>query len=145
MRKCGLIGLILGALVGFATSSTAAVMMGIGFGLWQRLPPTSQELYVDGMLDAMGYYRVMHPLHSYRALIRSEDCIRRTGASPRQLAQGVAEYAKLNPAAFNFALTPAIGLDVYMEFLCPDLFNQTAYERDDAVMAKYLIDPKDER
>jgi hypothetical protein len=32
-----------------------------------------------------------------------------------------------------------------LEFICPDLFNKAAYDRDDAVMAQYPIDPKDAR
>ena len=101
------------------------------------------------MLDAMGLYRVLHPVHTYRNLVSSEDCIQKTGVNAQQLAQGMAEYAKLKPSAF----TPAgmslpsvtIGLEAYFKFLCPDLFNQAAYDRDETVMTKYPIDPRDAR
>ena len=102
-----------------------------------------------GMLDAMGLYRVLHPVHTYRNLVSSEDCIQKTGVNAQQLAQGMAEYAKLKPSAF----TPAgmslpsvtIGLEAYFEFLCSDLFNQAAYDCDETVMTKYPIDPRDAR
>jgi hypothetical protein len=144
------LGAAVGAAVGFAASSMAAggLMFGISFGQWQRLAPPSQLAYVVGMEDAMSWYRPMHPTHAYRELVRAEDCIRGKSLSPEQLAQGMAEYGKLNPSIATVAglAVPVSGaLGSYFEFICPELFNQAAYDRDDNVAAKYRIDPKDYR
>ncbi len=54
-----------------------------------------------GMLDAMGYYKLSFTtIAAYRDLVRSDTCIRKIGATPIQLAQGMSEYARVNPAAF---------------------------------------------
>ena len=102
MKRGTVAGAVFGAIFGLVTSSVAAgLMSGLSFGQWQRLPPTGQEIYVAGMLDAMGLYRVLHPVHTYRNLVSSEDCIQKTGVNAQQLAQGMAEYAKLKPSAFT--------------------------------------------
>ena len=95
------------------------------------------------------------PVRTYRDLVRTDACLQKTDITPQQLAQGVIEYAKLNPAAYVSHLTandpgltfPSVtgGLGPYFEFLCPDLFNKAAYDRDDAIVAKYPIDPQDGR
>lgn len=126
-------------------------MIGFSIEQWVRLVPAAQEVYVAGMLDAMGKFRLDHPLRTYRELVRSDECVRRTRINPGQLAQGMANYVKLNPAAFSTGISgipaPFVsgGISTYFEFLCPDLFNRAAYERDDAVIARYPIDPTDAR
>src|SRR5262245_15313355 len=101
------------------------------------------------MLDAMGYYRLYHPMRTFRGLIRADDCIRKTNTSVRPIAQGLANYAKLDPTAVDTGI-PGVsaphlmpGLYAYLEFLCPDIFTKAAYERDDAIAERYPIDPKD--
>jgi hypothetical protein len=143
-------GAVFGAVLGFGASA-GANMMGFSVEQWLRLVPKVQEIYMAGMLDAMGEFRLYHPLHTYRELIRREECIRKTRVTAPQLAQGMANYAKLNPAAFNTGIAgmdaPFVsgGLSTYLEFICPDLFSKAAYDRDDAVTARYPIDPKDAR
>lgn len=143
-------GAVFGAVLGFAATA-GATMIGFSIEQWLRLVPKAQEIYVAGMLDAMGEFRLYHPLHTYRELVRSDACITRTKATAAQLAQGMTNYAKLNPAAFSTGVAgmdaPFVsgGLSTYLEFICPDLFNKTAYDRDDALMERYPIDPKDAR
>ena len=150
-RRLGIAGgVIFGAVLGF-TVSAGATMLGFSVEQWLRLVPKAQEIYMAGMLDVMGEFRVYHPLHTYRELVRREACIDKTKATAAQLAQGMTNYAKLNPAAFSTGIAgmdaPYVsgGLSTYLEFICPDLFNKAAYDRDDAVMARYPIDPKDAR
>jgi hypothetical protein len=143
-------GAVFGAVLGFIVSA-GATMMGYSIEQWLRLPPKAQEIYVAGMLDVMGEFRLYHPLHTYRELVRREACIDKTKVTAAQLAQGMTNYAKLNPAAFSTGIAgmeaPFVsgGLSTYLEFICPDLFNKAALDRDDAVMARYPIDPKDGR
>jgi hypothetical protein len=143
-------GVVFEAVFGFAISAGAS-MTGFSIEQWLRLVPKAQEIYVAGMLDAMGELRLYHPLHTYRELVRSEACITKTKVTAAQLAQGMANYAKLNPAAFSTGVAgmdaPFVsgGLSTYLEFICPDLFNKAAYDRDDAVAERYPIDPKDGR
>ena len=114
--------------------------------------PNAQEIYMAGMLDAMGEFRNYHPLHTYRELVRRETCITKTKVTAAQLVQGMTSYAKLNPAAFSTGIagmgrtfSSPTGLSTYLGFICPDLFNKAAYDRDDAVMARYPVDPEDAR
>jgi hypothetical protein len=143
-------GAVFGAVFGFAISAGAS-MMGFSIEQWLRLVPKAQEIYVAGMLDAMGELRLYHPLHTYRELVRADACITKTKVTAAQLAQGMANYAKLNPAAFSTGVAgmdaPFVsgGLSTYLEFICPDLFNKAAYDRDDAMTERYPIDPKDAR
>jgi hypothetical protein len=62
-------GAVVGALLGF-TVSAGALMLGFSIEQWLRLVPKAQEIYMAGMLDAMGEFRVYHPLHTYRELVR---------------------------------------------------------------------------
>lgn len=143
-------GAVFGAVLGF-TVTAGATMLGFSIEQWLRLVPKAQEIYMAGMLDAMGEFRLYHPLHTYRELVRREACITKTKVTAAQLAQGMTNYAKLNPAAFSTGIAgmdaPFVsgGLSTYLEFICPDLFNKAAYDRDDAVSAQYPIDPKDAR
>jgi hypothetical protein len=143
-------GAVFGAVLGLVTSA-GATMMGLSIEQWLRLVPKAQEIYVAGMLDAMGEFRLYHPLHTYRELIRRDECIRKTNVTSAQLAQGMTNYAKLNPSAFSTGVAgmeaPFVsgGLSTYLEFICPDLFNKAALDRDDDVTARYPIDPKDGR
>jgi hypothetical protein len=90
------------------TASAGAAMMGFSIESWLRLVPKAQEIYMTGMLDAMGEFRLYHPLHTYRELVRREACITKTKLTAAQLAQGMTNYAKLNPAAFS---TGVAGMD----------------------------------
>jgi hypothetical protein len=54
MNKGIVLGLIVGATVGFVTSSSASRMAGLYVKQWLRLVPAAQEFYVAGMLDVMG-------------------------------------------------------------------------------------------
>jgi hypothetical protein len=144
MKKGMIAGLVVGAVIGFVTSSaafTSFTMAGLYFKQYVRLVPTIQEIYVAGMLDVMGTYRVLHPLRNYRTLVRAEKCIDGKRVNTQQLAQGMAEYGRLNPSAFDIPglsmpnLTP--GFQAYLEFLCPDLFNEAVYKRDGAVIDQY--------
>jgi hypothetical protein len=143
-------GAVFGVVLGL-TVSAGATMLGFSIQQWLRLAPNAQEIYMAGMLDAMGEFRIYHPLHTYRELVRREACITKTKVTAAQLVQGMTSYAKLNPAAFSTGVAgmdaPFVsgGLSTYLEFICPDLFNKAAYDRDDAVMARYPVDPKDAR
>ncbi len=78
---------------------------------------------------------------NYRELVRSEKCIEKKDLDAQQIAQGMAEYAKLDPSAFDVPDFPSpylsIGLHSYLEFLCPDLFNEAAYKRDEAAINEF--------
>jgi hypothetical protein len=71
--------------------------------------------------------------------------------STEKFCQGMANYAKINPAAFSTGVrgleAPYVldGVHGYLEFVCPNKFNETAYKRDDAMMSKYPINPQDAR
>jgi hypothetical protein len=130
--------MIFGAVLGFATSAVAQLLHGVSIEQWLRLAPAAQEIYVAGMLDAMGGLNIKGAVYAHYDLKRSAKCIRKNSINAQQLAQGMANYAKLNPAKFSTGIpglpAPFLqgGMISYFEFVCPDLFNEAADKRADA-------------
>ena len=97
MKRSVIPGMIFGAVLGFATSAVAQLLHGVSIEQWLRLAPAAQEIYVAGMLDAMGGLNIKGAVYAHYDLKRSAKCIRKNSINAQQLAQGMANYAKLKP------------------------------------------------